>query len=153
MDSRMFETVADLGVSYVLMHTRGTPATMQSLTDYRDVTAEVISDLAAKAARLNRLGVKDILIDPGFGFAKTVEQNYELMSRLDDFRDMGYPLYVGVSRKSMIFRLLDITPAESLNGTTVLNTFALLHGADVLRVHDVEQAVQAVKITQMLNRR
>jgi dihydropteroate synthase len=153
MDSRMFETVADLGVSYVLMHTRGTPATMQSLTDYRDVTAEVISDLAAKAARLNRLGVKDILIDPGFGFAKTVEQNYELMSRLDDFRDMGYPLYVGVSRKSMIFRLLDITPAEGLNGTTVLNTFALLHGADVLRVHDVEQAVQAVKITQMLNRR
>lgn len=153
MDSRMFETVADLGVSYVLMHTRGTPATMQSLTDYRDVTAEVISDLAAKAARLNRLGVKDILIDPGFGFAKTVEQNYELMSRLDDFRDMGYPLYVGVSRKSMIFRLLGITPAEGLNGTTVLNTFALLHGADVLRVHDVEQAVQAVKITQMLNRR
>lgn len=152
MDSRMFETVADLGVSYVLMHTRGTPATMQSLTDYRDVTAEVISDLAAKAARLNRLGVKDILIDPGFGFAKTVEQNYELMSRLDDFHAMGYPLYVGVSRKSMIFRLLDITPAESLNGTTVLNTFALLHGADVLRVHDVEPALQAVKITQMLKR-
>lgn len=150
MDPDMFATVADCGVAYVLMHTRGTPATMQTLTDYSDVTAEVIADLAAKAARLSQLGVRDILIDPGFGFAKTVDQNYEMMGRLDDFRAMGYPLFVGISRKSMIFRLLGITPAESLTGTTVLNTFALLHGADILRVHDVAEAVQAVKITQKL---
>lgn len=150
LDPAMFETVAETGASYVLMHTRGTPGTMQSLADYGDVTAEVITDLAFKAARLERLGVNDILIDPGFGFAKTLDQNYELMAHLDDFAAMGYPLYIGISRKSMIYRLLGITPAESLNGTTVLNTIALMHGASVLRVHDVEPALQAVAITSKL---
>lgn len=150
LDPDMFGTVAETGASYVLMHTRGTPSTMQGLTDYADVTAEVISDLAYKAARLERLGVRDILIDPGFGFAKTLDQNFEMMARLDDFAAMGYPLYIGISRKSMIYKLLDITPADSLAGTTALNTYALMHGASVLRVHDVVPALQAVAITSKI---
>lgn len=152
LDADMFTTVADAGVAYVLMHTRGTPSTMQSMTRYEDVTAEVISDLAFKAARLHQSGVRDIIIDPGFGFAKDLNQNYELMAHLDDFKSMGYPLLVGISRKSMIYKLLEITPSESLNGTTVLNTYALMHGADILRVHDVQATVQAVKITQKLRK-
>ncbi|MCM1074786.1 MAG: dihydropteroate synthase [Ruminococcus sp.] len=150
LDERMFQTVADAGAAYVLMHTRGTPATMQSLTDYHDVTAEVISDLAFKAARLHSMGVKDVIIDPGFGFAKTLDQNYELMSRLPDFKALECPILVGVSRKSMITKLLNITPDEALTGTTVLNTYALLNGADILRVHDVREAVQAVQLIQKL---
>lgn len=150
IDAEMFDTVADTGAAYVLMHTRGTPSTMQYETDYGDVTAEVISDLAFKAARLQQMGVRDIIIDPGFGFAKELNQNYEMLSCLDDFKSMGYPLLVGISRKSMIYRLLNISSEDSLNGTTVLNTYALMHGADILRVHDVEAAVQAVKLTQKL---
>lgn len=150
LDAEMFDTVADTGAAYVLMHTRGTPSTMQYETDYGDVTAEVISDLAFKAARLQQMGVRDIIIDPGFGFAKELNQNYEMLSCLDDFKSMGYPLLVGISRKSMIYRLLNISSEDSLNGTTVLNTYALMHGADILRVHDVEAAVQAVKLTQKL---
>lgn len=150
LDPDMFATVAETGAAYVLMHMRGTPSTMQSMTCYGDVTAEVIADLAAKAARLRQMGVRDILVDPGFGFAKTLDQNYAMMARLADFRDMGYPLYVGISRKSMIYKLLDITPEESLNGTTVLNTLALMSGASVLRVHDVEAALQAVAMTSKI---
>ncbi|MCM1319956.1 MAG: dihydropteroate synthase [Muribaculaceae bacterium] len=152
LDDKMFETVAETGAAYVLMHTRGTPQTMQQLTDYKDVTAEVITDLAFKMARLHALGVKDILIDPGFGFAKTLDQNYELMARLDSFKQLGAPLFVGISRKSMITKLLGITPNEALEGTTVLNTYALEHGADILRVHDVKAAAQAVKIMQKILR-
>lgn len=150
MDPDMFETVAQTGAAYILMHMRGTPATMQGLCSYDDVTAEVMTDLANKAARLQQLGVKDIILDPGFGFAKTVEQNYELMAHLRDIKLMGYPLLVGVSRKSMIYKPLGISPADSLPGTTTLNTFALLNGADILRVHDVAEAVQTVKVARML---
>ena len=150
LDDKMFETVADTGAAYVLMHTRGTPRTMQQLTDYKDVTAEVISDLAFKMARLHSLGVKDILLDPGFGFAKTLDQNYELMAHLADFKKTGAPLFVGISRKSMITKLLGITPDEALEGTVVLNTYALANGADILRVHDVKAAVQAVTIMQKI---
>lgn len=150
MDARMFQTVADRGVAYILMHTRGTPAEMQHLTDYDNVSAQVISDLAFKAARLQHMGGRDIIIDPGFGFAKTLNQNYELMAHLDEFKAMGYPLLVGISRKSMLCKLLDITPADALNATTVLNTYALLHGADILRVHDVKAAVEAVKIVNKI---
>lgn len=150
LDPDIINVVASYGCAYVLMHMRGTPATMQSLTDYKDVTADVLADLAAKVARLNALGVRDILLDPGFGFAKTLDQNYTLMAHLEQCKALGLPLFVGISRKSMIYKLLDTTPEQSLTGTTVLNTYALMHGASVLRVHDVEAAVQAVKITQKL---
>jgi len=149
-DAGMFDTVAETGAAYVLMHTRGTPQTMQSLTDYADVTADVISNLAHKLAKLRGLGVADVIIDPGFGFAKTVEQNYEMLSRLQEFKILGCPVLAGISRKSMITRVLGNTSAEALNGTTVLNTIALLNGADILRVHDVLQAREAVKLCEML---
>lgn len=146
LDGNMFATVASLRVPYILMHMRGTPATMTRLTDYECVTADVIKDLQAKACKLRLLGVNDIIIDPGFGFSKTVEQNYELMRDLEAFIDMDFPLLVGISRKSMIYRLLGTTPEEALNGTTVLNTIAALAGAHILRVHDVRAAVETVKI-------
>jgi dihydropteroate synthase len=150
IDPDMFDTVARLNVPYILMHIRGTPQTMQQHTDYTDMMDEIICDLSGKVRRLRLLGVNDIILDPGFGFSKTTGQNYELMSRLKDFALFGLPLLAGISRKSMIYRFLDVTPAESLNGTTVLNTFALLNGADILRVHDVKEAVEAVRITQKL---
>ena len=146
LDSAMYATVAELRVPYILMHMRGTPATMTQLTDYECVTADVIKDLQQKACSLRLLGVNDIIIDPGFGFSKTVEQNYELMRNLEAFIEMDFPLLVGISRKSMIYRLLGTTPEEALNGTTVLNTIASLGGAHILRVHDVRAAVETVKI-------
>ena len=151
LDPDMFATIADLKVAYVLMHTRGTPATMQQLNDYGDVTAEVLSDLMAKVRQLRLLGVNDIILDPGFGFSKTLEQNYTLMAHLDEFHAFDLHLLVGISRKSMIYKLLGGTPADSLNGTTVLNTFALLHGAHILRVHDVKATVEASRIVQQLH--
>lgn len=150
LDPAMFQTVADLHVPYILMHTRGNPQTMQQLCDYKDVAAEVLSDLAMKCSRLRLLGVNDIIIDPGYGFAKTVEQNYSLLSRQAEFKALDCPILAGLSRKSMIFRPLGITPAESLNGTSILNTIALLNGADILRVHDVKEARQAVELTSLL---
>ena len=146
LDSAMYATVAELRVPYILMHMRGTPATMTQLTDYECVTADVIKDLQQKACSLRLLGVNDIIIDPGFGFSKTLEQNYELMRNLEAFVEMDFPLLVGISRKSMIYRLLGTTPEEALNGTTVLNTIASLGGAHILRVHDVRAAVETVKI-------
>lgn len=146
LDAAMFDTVARLEVPYILMHMRGTPATMQSLTEYTDVTDDVIADLTAKADALRNRGVKDIIIDPGFGFSKTVDQNYEMMARLDEFNKMGLPLLVGISRKSMIFRTLGTDAQHSLNGTTVLNTVSLMGGAHILRVHDVKECVETVKI-------
>ena len=146
LDAAMFDTVARLEVPYILMHMRGTPATMQSLTEYTDVTDDVIADLTAKADALRNRGVKDIIIDPGFGFSKTVDQNYEMMARLDEFKKMGLPLLVGISRKSMIFRTLGTDAQHSLNGTTVLNTVSLMGGAHILRVHDVKECVETVKI-------
>lgn len=149
LDPEMWDTVADLKVPYVLMHMRGTPATMKQLTDYTDVTADVLSDLAKKTAELHQRGVADVIIDPGFGFAKDVEQNYQLLADLREFRQLG-PVLSGISRKTMIWKPLGITPEEAGNGTTVLNTISLLNGADILRVHDVRQAVECVRLTSLL---
>lgn len=146
LDDEMFATVANLKVPYILMHMRGTPATMQQLTEYNDVTRDVIDDLHKKKCALNDLGIDDVIIDPGFGFSKTVEQNFEMLNRLEDFKQLDAPLLVGVSRKSMIFRTLGCTPVESLNGTTVINTISLLKGAHILRVHDVKEAVEVCKL-------
>lgn len=153
LDSKMFSTVAELKCPYILMHMRGTPATMQQLCDYstwgNDVTAGVIGELSGKIARLRQLGVGDVIVDPGFGFSKTINQNYELMRNVGAIgKAFNAPLLIGVSRKSMIFRALDITPAEALNGTTALNTIALLNGASILRVHDVAEAKQALTIVE-----
>lgn len=150
LDREMFDTVARLHVPYIMMHMRGTPQTMQQHTDYADMMEEIMLYFAGKVRRLRLLGVNDIILDPGFGFSKTVDQNYALMSHLREFGEFGLPLLVGVSRKSMIYKFLGGTPADSLNGTTVLNTFALMNGADILRVHDVRAAVEAVKIVNQL---
>lgn len=146
LDQDMFRTVARLKVPYILMHMRGTPATMQSLTDYSDVTADVIADLSVKLRELHLLGVADVVVDPGFGFSKTTEQNFEMMRNLQQFEVLGCPLLVGISRKSMITRTLDIDPADALAGTVALDAFALTQGAAFLRVHDVLEAVQTVKL-------
>ena len=146
LDNRMFETVGELKVAYVLMHMRGTPQTMMQQTRYEQIIPEMLYYFAERIARLESLGVNDIVIDPGFGFGKTLDDNYQLMNRLDEFARIGLPLLVGISRKSMIYKLLDKTPEESLNGTSILNTLALLGGADILRVHDVKEAVETVKI-------
>lgn len=150
LDPLMFETVARLQTPYVLMHMRGTPRTMQQMTDYADLMEEIMLYFANKLRTLRQLGVNDVILDPGFGFAKTLEQNYELMRHLPEFALFETPLLIGISRKRMISGLLDVPAAESLNGTTVLHTFALLNGADILRVHDVRAAVEAVKITDKL---
>ena len=146
LDDDMFATVANLKVPYILMHMRGTPATMQQLTEYNDVIRDVIGDLHKKKCALNDLGIDDVIIDPGFGFSKTVEQNFEMLNRLEDFKQLDAPLLVGVSRKTMIYRTLGCTPVESLNGTTVINTISLLKGAHILRVHDVKEAVEVCKL-------
>ncbi len=146
LDPRMFETVADLKVPYILMHMKGTPQTMMQQTHYDHLIAEMLYYFAERIARLESLGVNDIIIDPGFGFSKTLDDNYRLMNRLDEFVRIGRPLLVGISRKSMIYKLLGTSPDESLNGTSVLNTLALLGGAHILRVHDVKEAVETVKI-------
>lgn len=149
-DEKMFQTVAELQMPYVLTHNRALPEDMQRHTDYGNITQEVVKFLSAQLEKLYLLGAKDVIIDPGFGFAKTLEQNYELMRNLDTFSLFDEPLLVGISRKSMIYKTLDKTPETSLNGTSVLNTFALLHGASILRVHDVSEAVECVKITSRL---
>jgi len=146
LDEAMFSTVASLGVPYILMHMRGTPATMQQFTEYDDVTSDVVAFLAERIAALRDMGAGDIIADPGFGFSKTLEQNYEMLAGIEQFHTLGVPLLVGVSRKSMIYRLLGTTPAEALNGTTVVNALALAAGAHILRVHDVREAVETRKI-------
>ena len=150
LDPGMFPTVARLKVPYILMHMQGTPRTMQEAPHYNNVVQEVIAHLAQKIQTLQALGVGDIIVDPGFGFSKTLEQNYRLMAELNVFHTLEMPLLVGISRKSMIYKLLNTTPAESLNGTTALNTMALLQGASILRVHDVKEAVETVKIVNKL---
>lgn len=150
LDDAMFPAIASLQVPYILMHMRGTPQTMQRQTEYADLEGEIIQYFARKVEELHLLGVNDVILDPGFGFSKTTDQNYRLMSRLSEFALFELPLLVGVSRKSMIYKYLGGNPADSLNGTTVLHTFALLHGADLLRVHDVRQAVEAVRIVNKL---
>lgn len=151
LDAAMFPTIADLHIPYIIMHMRGTPKTMQQHCDYQNLTADILLYFSKKIEQLHLMGVNDIIIDPGFGFSKTLEQNYELMRHLADFSLFEKPLLVGISRKSMIYKLLGGTPAESLNGTTVLNTYALLNGANILRVHDVKAAVEAVRIFKQLS--
>jgi dihydropteroate synthase len=145
-DTAMFETVAQLGLPYVLMHMRGTPATMQSLTDYSDLLADIMADLTQKLVQLRQLGVKDVIIDPGFGFAKTIDQNFKLLRELEQFNVLDCPLLVGVSRKSMVYKTLHTTAEQALNGTTVLHAWALERGARILRVHDVQPAVEAIQL-------
>ena len=146
MDAEMFPTVADLGVPYVLMHMQGTPQTMQQDPHYDNVLREVFLYFARKVQQLRDLGAKDIILDPGFGFGKTLDDNYALLAHLDEFRVFGLPVLVGVSRKSMVTRVLDVSPAEALNGTTVLHTLCLAQGACILRVHDVRAAVEAIRL-------
>lgn len=150
MDRQMFRTVARLGVPYILMHMQGTPDTMQQAPHYDNLRREVMLYFAERIDRLCQMGVKDIIVDPGFGFGKTLEHNYELFHHLDDFNLFNLPLLVGISRKSMIYKLLGGTPQTSLNGTTVLNTIALMKGVHILRVHDVKEAVEAKRIVMKM---
>lgn len=152
LDPDMFATVADLKVPYVLMHMRGTPADMQSRTDYDDVAADVLRDLAFKTDRLHQMGVCDVIVDPGFGFAKNVDQNFRLLASLRAFRSLGCAVLAGLSRKTMVWKELGITPDEALNGTTAVNMVALLNGADILRVHDVKEAAQTVRLFEAYKR-
>lgn len=151
LDAEMLKTVASLKVPYILMHMRGTPQTMTKLATYNNLITDIIDYFHARLALLKELGIKDVIIDPGFGFAKTREQNFELLARLNDFQIIGKPVLVGLSRKSMVWKTLDITPDEALNGTTALNAIALLKGAHILRVHDVKACVEVVKLTNALN--
>jgi dihydropteroate synthase len=146
LDPAMFATVGRLKVPYILMHMRGTPQTMNGLTQYEDIVLELVTYFEQKAAALQHQGVTDVIIDPGFGFAKTLDQNYEVLRRLDDLKILGLPVLVGLSRKSMTYKMLEVPAAEALAGTITLNTIALMHGANILRVHDVKEAVQTVKL-------
>lgn len=146
MDDRMFDTVARLNIPYILMHMKGTPQTMQQNPQYEDVTSEVMQYFGRKVDQLHDMGVNDIILDPGYGFAKTLDQNYELFRNQHILQELNLPILVGISRKSMIYKLLGTTPQEALNGTTVLHTLALQQGANILRVHDVREAVETIKI-------
>ena len=149
-DKNMFSVVQDLNVPYIMMHMKGMPENMQNNPVYDDVVTDILKWFGNKIVRLQSAGVKDIILDPGFGFGKTIKHNFDMLDRLGDFSFAGLPLLVGVSRKTMIWKTLDIDPDEALNGTTVLNTIALMKGADILRVHDVREAVQAVRLTEMI---
>lgn len=151
MDERMFAYVAKAGIPYIMMHIQGTPQTMQKNPVYGNVVEEVKAFFTERINRLNALGFDNIILDPGFGFGKTLGHNYELLDKLTVYKEMGYPVLAGMSRKSMICRLLDVKPEDALNGTTVLNTIALIKGADILRVHDVKEAVETVRIVSALN--
>ncbi len=152
LDPQMFDVIGQHKPVYIMMHMRGTPQTMTSLTNYKEMTAEILLYFSKKIEKLKGLGVKDVVIDPGFGFAKTLDQNYELLSQLHLFKALETPLLVGLSRKSMIYKLLQRTPKESLNGTTGVNMLALDRGADILRVHDIQAAKECVKIFTQLNK-
>ncbi|MEQ9186180.1 MAG: dihydropteroate synthase [Cryomorphaceae bacterium] len=151
LDEHMFTTIAELQVPYVLMHMQGTPQNMQDAPAYDDVTEEVLSFFIERVDALHRLGVHDVIVDPGFGFGKNVEHNYQLLRDLERFRILGVPILAGFSRKSMINKVLGTSPEQALNGSTVLHTMALERGADLLRVHDVKEAVEAVKICGALS--
>ncbi len=151
IDEKMFEIVARLQVPYILTHTRGTPQTMSNLTDYENIVADLFTYFHQKVAALRKLGVEDIIVDLGFGFAKTREQNFLLLKKLAIFRLLNLPLLVGISRKSMIWKTLAITPEEALNGTTALHALALANGASILRVHDVKEAMQTIKLVESMN--
>jgi len=150
IDNQMFNYIGKNNIPYVLMHMRGTPKTMQSLTNYSCIEKDILTELQKKITLLEERGAKQLLIDPGFGFAKTLDQNYELLKQLEIFNEIKYPLLVGVSRKSMIYKQLGINPSEALNGTTVLNTIALTSGAKILRVHDSLEAQQTINLLNKL---
>ncbi len=152
LDPDMFGTIAKLGVPYILTHSKGTPKTMQQQVQYTHLMTEILQYFGSKTQQLHEMGVKDVILDPGFGFAKTMEQNYHLMGHLKDLQVLGLPLLVGISRKSMIFRLLETSPQEALNGTTMLNTLALCRGANILRVHDVKECVEVVRMYNMMKK-
>ena len=148
MDDKMVETIAKVNVPYVLMHMQGIPQTMQQNPNYKNVIGEILLSLAKKVDLLRSNGINDVIIDPGFGFGKSLTQNYQLLQNLDQFKLFELPILVGLSRKSMIYKLLDKTPEESLNGTSVLNAIALYNGANILRVHDVMEAIECVKLVE-----
>ena len=150
LDPNMFETVGKLQVPYILMHMRGTPETMQSLTEYEDIIADISTYFISRIQKLREFGVKDIILDPGFGFSKTIEQNYELLDRFNEFLPLQLPLLGAISRKSMIYKVLKTNPTHALNGTTVLNTILLLKGANIIRVHDVIQAKEVTLLVKKL---
>jgi len=151
-DEKMFGVVSKLNVPYIMMHMKGNPRTMQENPEYDDVVAEILLWSGSRIVKLQNAGVKDIILDPGFGFGKTIKHNFEMLDRLGDFAIAGLPVLVGISRKSMIWKSLSVTPSEALNGTSVLHAVALLKGADILRVHDVKEAIQAVRLIQMLKK-
>lgn len=150
LDSQMFETVAALKVPYILMHMRGTPQTMKTLTHYENIIAEMITYFQNRIMTLKSFGVEEIILDLGFGFAKTIEQNYFLLKNLAVFEQLELPILAGLSRKSMIYKRLDIPVSEALNGTTILNTIAVQNGAKILRVHDVKEAMQTIQLLEYL---
>jgi len=151
LDDTMLNTVADLHVPYILMHMRGTPQTMQKQTVYNNLIKDILFYFSERIAAARQLGIVDLIVDPGFGFAKTLEQNFELLNQLELFKMLELPLLVGVSRKSMIYKTLQHSASEALNGTTALNTIALQKGANILRVHDVKEAIETIKLVQSLN--
>ncbi len=151
LDDKMLDVIATYKVPYIMMHMRGTPQTMQSLTQYEDLVQEVLFYFSERIAEARRLGINDLIIDPGFGFAKTVEQNYELLQKIDLFQQLGLPILAGISRKSMIYKVLNNSALESLNGTTVLNTISLSKGTKILRVHDVKEAMECVTLFNTMN--
>ncbi|PAM95074.1 dihydropteroate synthase [Flavobacterium sp. IR1] len=151
LDDKMFEIVAHYNVPYIMMHMRGNPQTMQSMTQYDDIVKEMLFYFAEKVNRARSLGINDVIIDPGFGFAKTTDQNYEVLQKMELFNALELPLLVGVSRKSMIYKTLNTTAQEALNGTTILNTIALTKGAKILRVHDVKEAMECVTLFEKMN--
>lgn len=150
LDHKMFETIARLKVPYIIMHMQGTPQTMQLAPNYKNIVHEIISYFSEKSRQLKQLGLHDIIIDPGFGFGKTLKHNYEIINHLEDFNLLEMPVLVGISRKSMIYKALNISPDEALNGTTALHVTALQKGATILRVHDVKEAVDVIKISELL---
>ena len=152
IEDTMWEVIQKYQVPYIAMHMRGTPQTMQNYTDYQNIVKDILFYFSQVKDRARQLQINDLIIDPGFGFSKTLSQNYELMQQLSLFRALECPILVGISRKSMLYKLLGTSPEEALNATSVLNTFALLQGADILRVHDVKEAIECVKIIQELQR-
>lgn len=153
LDENMFGVVAHFHAPYIMMHLRGTPQTMTTLTQYDDIVKEILYYFSEKIARARSFGISDLIIDPGFGFAKTIDQNYEVLQKLELFQNLDYPILVGISRKSMVYKVLESTADAALNGTTVVNTIALTHGANILRVHDVKEAVESVKLFEKMTAR
>lgn len=151
LDAYMLETVAGLGVAYIAMHSRGNPQTMSKLTEYKDLLKDIVDYFHQRLLVMRQLGLKDIIVDPGFGFAKTIEQNFILLKNLDYFRILGRPVLVGLSRKSLIWKTLSQRPDDALNGTTALNTIAIIKGANILRVHDVKEAMEIIRLVTQMN--